>query len=139
MSERFGSDLDSRDNLDSQDDRFSDSGGDLLVESKANSCTAAPMTALAATAVDTHANEPTRSDFPSFVKLYGATLAVLGASVSTVSGFKGLFLFWVRVCKEKANRISYIDPDTTTEVENLFGLNLYEEDAFTGEEIYENR
>ena len=77
MSESYGSDLDSGDNLDSQEDRSSSgSGGDrLLVEEDAG--TAAPtMTAVAATAVDTHINDPTRSDLPSFEKLYGEKLDV---------------------------------------------------------------
>ena len=119
--------LDSGENLDSQDDPSRDSDGDLLVEAEEDAWIAAPTTAEAAMV------DPTRSDYPSFEKLYGKSLAFLVASASTVSGFKGLFLFWVRFCKEKVNRIAF-DPDT-----NLFGLNLYNEDAFTDEEIYENR
>ena len=70
-----------------------------MVESEEDAWTAAPMTAVAAMAVDTHANDPTRSDFPSFEKFYGETLAVLGSLASTVSGFKDLLLFWDRFCK----------------------------------------
>ena len=136
MSKSLGSDLHSGDNLDFpdfQEDRSRDSDGDLLVEAEEDAWTAEPSTAVAAMV------DPTRSDYPSFEKLYGESLAVLGASASTVSGFQGLFLFWVHFCEEKANRIAYIDPDTTTGVENLFGLNLYYEDAFTGEEIFTDR
>jgi hypothetical protein len=137
MSDGFGSDLGSVDSLESLDDRSSDSG-DLLVEPEDDAGTAAPTSAVAAMAVDTRANAQKTCGLPSFEKLYGAPLDVLGASASTVAGFHPIFVFWDRFCKEKGQRISYIDPDKT-DVKHLFALDLYKEDAFTGEEIHGDR